>query len=146
MCGRKRGQSGQALGRSKGGFGTKIHAKTDHYGFPIAFELTGGEAADSPLFEALIDAGPDERPRAVVADKGCDSNHNRTLARDRGAVPIISHRSNRRNIPKHFANALYKGRARIEQMIGKQKRYKRVALRCERQQEIIELLLPGQRR
>jgi hypothetical protein len=50
----------------------------------VAFELTGGEAADSPMFEALIDAGPDEPPRAVVADKGYDSDANRAMARERG--------------------------------------------------------------
>jgi IS5 family transposase len=108
--------------------------KTDHDGFPIAFELTGGEAADSPMFEALIDAGPNETPRAVVCDKGYDSDENRALARERGTVPVIPHRSNRKKIPAHFAKALYRdrGRARIEQMIGKLKRFKRVALRCEK--------------
>ena len=40
---RQRGQADQALGRSRGGFGTKIHLKTDHQGQPIGFELTGGE-------------------------------------------------------------------------------------------------------
>ncbi len=133
LCGwSKRGQAGQALGRSRGGFGTKIHLQTDHDGFPIAFELTGGEAADSPLFAALIDAGPDEAPRAVVCDKGYDSDANRAMARERGAFPVIPHRSNRKAIPAHFAKALYRGRARIEQMMGKLKRFKRVALRCEK--------------
>ena len=106
--------------------------KTDHDGFPIAFELTGGEASDSPMFEALIDAGPDEAPRAVVGDKGFDSDANRAMARERGAVPVIPYRSNRKAIPARFATALYRGRARIEQMMGKLKRFKRVALRCEK--------------
>ena len=70
----------------RGGFGAKIHLKTDHDGLPMAFELTGGEAADSPLFEALIDAGPDEAPRAVVCDKGYDSDANRAMAHERGAL------------------------------------------------------------
>ncbi|OYR23293.1 transposase DDE domain protein [Brucella thiophenivorans] len=46
-----------------------------------------------------------------------------------GAIPVILYRSNRRNIPEYFAVALYRGRARIEQMMGK---LKRVALRCEK--------------
>src|SRR5437660_8005439 len=45
--GRKRGQHDQSLGRSRGGFSTKIHLKTDFGGLPIAFHLTGGEASDS---------------------------------------------------------------------------------------------------
>lgn len=88
--------------------------KTDHEGFPIAFELTGGQTADSPLFEALIDAGPDEAPSAVVCDKGYDSDANMTMARERGAVPVIAHRSNRKAIAARFAKALYRGRAHIE--------------------------------
>ena len=126
------GQAGQALGRSRGGFGTKIHLKTDHDGLQIAFELTGGEASDSPMFEVLSDAGPDRTPRAVVADRGYDSDANRVMARKRGAVPVIPHRSNRKAIPLRFARALYRGRARIEQMMGKLKRFKRVALRCQK--------------
>lgn len=106
--------------------------KTDHAGFPIAFELTGGEVSDSPMFATLIDAGPDDPPRAVVCDKGYDSDANRAMARERGAVPVIPYRKGRKSIPARFAKALYRGRARIEQMIGKLKRFKRIALRCEK--------------
>jgi hypothetical protein len=67
---RKRGQNNQALGRSRGGFSTKIHLKTDFGGPPIAFHLTGGEASDSRNFETLLDIGPDINPRAALGDKG----------------------------------------------------------------------------
>ena len=79
-----------------------------------------------------MDIGPDIAPRAVVADKGYDSQANRALARKRGAVPVIPYRSNTKHIPKVFAKALYRGRARIEQAVGKLKRFKRIALRCEK--------------
>jgi transposase len=36
------------------------------------------------------------------------------------------------NIPAFFPKVLYKGRARIEQGVGKLKRFKRIALRCEK--------------
>lgn len=98
----------------------------------MGFELTGGEASDSTQFAALIETGMTENPRAIVADKGYDSDANRIMAREIGAVPVIPYRSNRKHIPKRFANALYRGRARIEQMMGKLKRFKRVALRCEK--------------
>jgi transposase len=106
--------------------------KTDFDGLPIAFDLTGGEKADTAHFETLMDLGPDIAPRAVVADKGYDSRANRALARKRGAVPVIPYRSNTKHIPKAFAKALYRGRARIEQAVGKLKRFKRIALRCEK--------------
>ena len=106
--------------------------KTDRNGLPLGFELTGGEASDSKQFTDLMETGPEIKHRAIVADKGYDSNANRDAARKAGAVPVIPYKSNRRDIPRYFAKALYRGRARIEQMMGKLKRFKRVALRCEK--------------
>lgn len=129
---RQRGQEGQALGRSRGGFSTKIHLKTDFDGHPIAFELTGGEKGDAPHFPILLAIGPDVDPRAAVADKGYASKANRQAARARGIIPVIPHKANEKDRPAFFAKALYRGRARIEQTVGRLKRFKRVALRCEK--------------
>ncbi|MEP9356343.1 IS5 family transposase [Xanthobacter sp. KR7-65] len=131
----KRGQQGQALGRSRGGFSTKIHLKSDFDGLPLAFHLTGGEAGDSPFFKLLLDLGPDVKPRAVLADKGYDAKANRALARARGIAPAIPFKSNAKDRPAFFPKVLYKGRARIEQCFGKLKRFKRVALRCEKTEQ-----------
>ena len=129
---RKRGQHNQALGRSRGGFSTKIHLKTDFDGDYLAFDLSGGEKGDAPQFPVLLDLGPDIEPRAVIGDKGYDSNANRLAARQRGIAPVIPYKSNARNRPAFFPKALYKARARIEQAVGKLKRFKRIALRCEK--------------
>src|SRR6266571_5507285 len=41
---RKRGnQNREALGRSRGGFSTKIHLRTNGKGNPLTFDVTGGE-------------------------------------------------------------------------------------------------------
>jgi hypothetical protein len=81
-----RGQQRQSFGRSRGGFSTKIHLKTDLDGNPLDFHLTGGEASDSTLFETSLDIGPDIRPR--IADKGYDSQANRAAALARGIAPV----------------------------------------------------------
>ena len=128
----QRGQDGQALGRSRGGFSTKIHLKVDLDGRPLAFHLTEGQASDSPQFEVLLDLGPDITPRAAVGDKGYDSTGNRSAARERSICPVIPFKSSARNRPTFFPRALYRARARIEQLVGKLKRFKRVALRCEK--------------
>jgi transposase len=39
-------------------------------------------------------------------------------------------------MPAFFPKALYKARARIEQAVGKLKRFKRIALRCEKTGDI----------
>ena len=106
--------------------------KTDFGGLPIAFHLTGGEASDSRNFETLLDIGPDINPRAALGDKGYDSKSNREAAHRRGICPAIPYRSNTKDIPAFFPKILYKGRARIEQAVGKLKRFKRIALRCEK--------------
>jgi transposase len=122
---RKRGQDGQALGRSRGGFSTKIHLKVDPDGLPLAFHLTGGAASDSRQFEILLEIGPDIPPRAAVGDKGYDAKANRAAARERGICPVIPYKATAKNRPRFFPKALYRARARIEQLVGKLKRFKR---------------------
>jgi transposase len=106
--------------------------KTDFDGHPIAFDLTGGEKGDAPHFPILLGLGPDVAPRAAVGDKGYASKANRAAARERGIIPVIPHKTNEKAKPSFFAKALYRGRARIEHAVGKLKRFKRVALRCEK--------------
>jgi transposase len=77
----------------------------------------------------LLDIGLDIRPRA---DRGYASKANRTAARARGIASVIPHKANEKNKSKFFAKTLYKARARIEQGMGRIKRFKRVALRCEK--------------
>jgi len=128
----QKGAKGQALERSRGGFTTKIHAKADKAGNLIAFDLAGGEASDARHFETLLDLGPDIEPRAAIGDKGYSSKANRAAARARGIVPVIPHKDNEKEKPAVFAKTLYRARARIEQAFGRLKRFKRVALRCEK--------------
>ena len=66
----QRGARRASVGRSRGGFTTKIHAKSNASGDIIAFDLTGGEASDARHFNILPDIGPDIQPRAVLCDKG----------------------------------------------------------------------------
>ena len=86
-------------------------------------------AQESPV---LLDLGPDITPRAAITDKGYDAKANRDGARRRGICPLIPYKSNAVNRPVYFPKALYKARARIEQAVGKLKRFKRIALRCEK--------------
>ena len=57
-----------------------------------------------------------------MGDKGYDAKSNRQAARARGVCPVIPYRSNIKDKPSFFPKALYKGRARIEQTMGKIKR------------------------
>jgi len=70
--------------------------------------------------------------RAVICDKGCASKANRDAAKARGIAPVIPDKANEKNKPALFVRTLYKARARIEQGVGRLKRFKRIALRCEK--------------
>ena len=63
----------EALGRSRGGFGTKVLAVVDALGNGLHVVLPPGEAADSPQLPVLL-AALFEQPGAVVADKAYDTN------------------------------------------------------------------------
>ena len=92
-------------------------------GRPLDFHLAPGEASDSTQFE--FDIGPDIRPRIAVTDKGYDSAANRAAARDRGITPVIPRSENSKRRGRFFPKRLYRLRGRIEQTIGKLKRFKR---------------------
>jgi transposase len=68
----------------------------------------------------------------VVGDKGYDAKSNRAAARERAICPVIPYKVTAKTRPAFFPKALYRARARIEQLVGKLKRFKRIALRCEK--------------
>jgi len=71
---RKRGkQNQQALGRSRGGFSTKIHLRTDAKGRPLVFELTGGEAHEVKGYDTLMERC-EAQPEKLLGDKGYDAD------------------------------------------------------------------------
>ena len=81
------------MGRSRGGFGTKIHVAVAGLGNPVRFVLTGGQAADVTQGERLI-AGHDAA--AVIADKGYDSAALVATIEARGAEAVIPPKKNRK--------------------------------------------------
>ena len=52
----------EALGRSQGGFSTKLHLRAEGNGRPITAVLTGGERHEQIALEALLDTGAIRRP------------------------------------------------------------------------------------
>ena len=55
-------QQGQALGRSRGGFGIKIHVAAADESTTLAVVLTPGQSGDAPTYPEVIDAVPEECP------------------------------------------------------------------------------------
>ena len=57
----------QALGRSRGGFTTKVHIAVDGLGNPLRFILTGGQVHDVTQACSLVEGF---KAQAVLVDKG----------------------------------------------------------------------------
>ncbi|MFO0956523.1 MAG: transposase [Isosphaeraceae bacterium] len=116
------------MGRSRGGFGSKIHAAVTPLGHPVALELTGSRRRT-----ARVPAGPDRRGRDRVGagGQGYDSDANRAAIRAAGAEPCIPPRRNRKEaVP--YDRHLYRERNVIERYFARVKRYRRVATRYDK--------------
>ena len=127
--GRKKGELNQAIGRSRGGRTTKIHALTDELCRPVAFLLTGGHVADCKAGEVLIQRMPS--PFLLNADKGYDSDVIRRQVKERGAFANIPPKANRK-WKNSFSPYLYRDRNAIERMFCRLKDFRRIATRYDR--------------
>jgi transposase len=126
---RKRGEKNQAIGVSRGGRTTKIHAVVDSKGRPLNFTLTGGHVHDSQVVEEVLDTP--KAPLAITADKAYDSQKVRQQIRDEGALPVIPNRSNatkKAYCPKRF----YRRRHKIENFFCRIKDWRRIATRYDK--------------
>lgn len=126
------GQADQALGRSRGGFGTKVHAAVTGLMLPAALVLTGGQEADVSNARALlgeVPAGADVG--VVIADKGYDSRAVVEAIEARGAEAVIPTLSNRK-VRREIDRERYKDRNLAERFWSKVKQFRRVATRYEK--------------
>ena len=122
------GQEGQALGRSRGGFSTKIHIAVDALGNPLRLLLTAGQRHNRPLAAALIEGF---EPRVLIADKGYDSGALIESVTAKGIEAVIPPKKNRTEA-REYDRHLYRERHLIECFIGKIKHYRRVFSRFEK--------------
>jgi transposase len=120
----------EALGRSRGGFGTKIHAITDALGYPLDFVLTGGQASDIGQAEVLLGLTP-EGAEAFVGDKGYDSDTLVQAVEARGMEAVIPPRSHRTEM-RECDWFVYKERHLVECFFNKIKHYRRIFSRFEK--------------
>jgi transposase len=126
------GQDEQALGRSRGGFGTKIHAAVSGLMLPVVLLLSGGQEADVSYAAPLLEAVPTEAEvQAVIADKGYDSKAVVEKVEARGAEAVIPTLSNRK-VQRDIDTERYKDRNLGERFWSKIKQFRRVATRYEK--------------
>lgn len=136
-----------ALGRSRGGWGTKIHAICDALGNGLALKLSAGQGADISHAEDLMrkvrlpkpKGRPRTRPKCINADKGYDSAAYRKYLRKRGIraniparkLPEGTKRRQKGPLPK-LDKERYKNRNQVERFLGKLKQFRRIATRYDK--------------
>ena len=118
----------EALGRSRGGFSTKIHVACDGLGMPVKIILTPGQDHDVTQGPALI-ANSDAEKK--IADKAYDSDPFIEEIESTGAEAVIPPRSNR-NEQRSYDKEAYKQRNVVERFINAIKQCRRVATRYEK--------------
>jgi transposase len=123
-------QDQEALGRSRGGFSTKIHARCDGKGRPLGFTLTPGQAHDIKGFTTLLRMIGDKID-ALLADKGYDADTVRNALDEINVEAVIPSKSNRKQ-PPEFDREVYKKRNLIERMFNKLKNWRRIATRYDK--------------
>jgi transposase len=130
---RQGGQDGQALGRSRGGFTTKLHLRCDARGLPLALVLTPGEAHETRAFADLVE-GLAAGTRCVIGDMGYDADWLRQELLLRGVLPVIPPNPVRQE-PIPLDRALYRLRNRVERLVNRLKQFRAVATRYDKTAE-----------
>ena len=123
------GADTQAIGRSRGGRTTKIHAVADRAGRLIAFDITPGQRGDIRPAAALLATLP--KPDYVLADTAYDGDRLRQSVEARGATAVIKPNPTRKNVPA-FDKAVYRLRNLIERAFSHLKDWRRVATRYDK--------------
>lgn len=127
-AGAQGGQEHQALGKSCGGFSTKIHAKVDSLGMPLEFIVTAGQKQEGPFAEELLG---DEVSQYLLADRGYDCDPFREKLRARGTIPVIPGKKNR-VVTIEYDKHIYKERNCVERFFSRIKHFRRVATRYDK--------------
>ena len=118
----------QSLGRSVGGFSTKIHALCDALGNPLKFILSPGQQSDYRQALNLLEG---LKTTAVLADRGYDADYVVKAAQVMGAEAVIPSKKNRKQ-PRPYDTHLYKERNLVERLFNKLKNFRRVATRYDK--------------
>jgi transposase len=127
-----------ALGRSRGGFGTKVHLVCDRHGFLVAIHVTAGPAHESQAMEPTMARrlfhqrqGQGRWPSHLAGDKGYSYPRIRRWCRRRRIEAVIPTRSNQPR-DEHFDKATYRQRNIIERVVGWYKEYRSLGTRYEK--------------
>lgn len=133
-----------ALGRSRGGLSTKIHALTDRFCCPLTLLLSPGQSGDNPYLAPLLEAHRrgDSTAFRLLADKAYSHPSTRALLRAKRIPNTIPERSDqiaRRKAkgssggrPPAFDREICRDRNTVERSFGRLKQWRAIATRYDK--------------
>jgi transposase len=122
------GQAAQALGRSRGGFTTKVHVTVDGLGNPLRLRLTAGHRHDITQASELVEGFSFDY---LIADRGYAAQDFIALVVDCGMQPVIPPHPRAKEM-REYDRWLYRERHLVECFINKIKHYRRVFSRFDK--------------
>jgi transposase len=125
------GQALAAMGKSRGGLTTKIHALCDGRGRAVHLLLSAGNIADITMAPDLVAPLRASRVTTLVADKGYDSDKLRALLVEDDIFPCLALNATRRE-KRPFHRGFYRHRHHVENFFCTIKRQRRVATRYDK--------------
>lgn len=121
-------QKTEGLGRSAGGFSSKIHVKVDALGNVLRILITSGERHDITQAKQLLEGTKDAN---VLGDKGYNSTDVRSQIKEQNCTAIIPSKSNSKS-PIDYDKHIYKERHLVECFFSKIKYFRRIFSRFDK--------------